>query len=371
MVNPDDDERHMRRCIELARQSEGRTAPNPAVGCVIVDRRGRVIAEGYHRGPGTRHAEADALAKIDFKARGCTVYCNLEPCHHKRNRTRRPCSAHLADAKIARLVIGMGDPIRSHAGGARFLRSLGVTVERNVLRDACRELNRPFVTWSKKGRPLLVLKAAVSLDGKIATRTGDSQWITGESARRHVHGLRNRCDAILVGIGTVLADDPRLTVRRVRGGRDPIRIVVDSRLRTPLGARVLPANTDSAARVIIVCTERAAKTKQKRLERAGADVWRMGTGPQVDVHALAKALGDAGVLSVLVEGGAGVHGALIDSELVDEVMLYMAPIVLGGRSPSWVNGLGVSALEDALGFRFDTPVTMLGRDILLHARRKR
>ena len=179
-----------------------------------------MVAEGWHRGPGSLHGETDALAKLDGKAPGYTLYCNLEPCHHHRNRTRRPCSQHLAEAGIGRLVIGMGDPIRGHAGGARFLQKSGVEVTRDVLRAECVELNRPFISLARLGRPLTVLKAAMSLDGKIATRTGQSQWITGPRARKHGHRLRNRLDAIMVGIGTVLADDPRLDrARRSRWAR--------------------------------------------------------------------------------------------------------------------------------------------------------
>ena len=363
------DETHMRRCLQLARRAEGRTAPNPAVGCVIVDRGGRVVAEGWHRGPGTLHAEADALAKLSGKARGHTLYCNLEPCHHKKNRTTEPCSSQVARAGISRLVIGMGDPIRGHAGGARFLRKQGVEVVRNVLRKQCAELNRPFVIWAKTGRPQVVVKAAVSLDGRIATRTGESQWITSASARRHGHRMRNRLDAILVGIGTVLADDPRLTVRGVRGGRDPIRIVVDSRLRTPVTAKLLPAVGSSDARTIVATTARAPATRERRLRNAGAEVWRLGSGHKVDLQALLARLGTDGVTSVLVEGGAGIHGALMDEDLADDLLLYMAPRIIGGPAPSWVAGQGAGPLAEARGFKVVQPVEMLGPDLLVRARR--
>lgn len=382
-MNPAIDERHMRRCLELARKSEGRTSPNPAVGCVIVDRRGRVVAEGWHRGPGSLHGETDALAKLGGRASGYTLYCNLEPCHHRRNRTRRPCSEHLAEAGIGRLVIGMGDPIRSHAGGARFLQKQGIEVIRNVLRAECVELNRPFITAAKHGRAMTVLKAAMSLDGKIATRTGESQWITGARARKHGHGLRNRLDAIMVGIGTVLADDPRLTVRGVRGGRDPVRVVVDSRLRTPPDASLLPANSDSRARVIIATGRDAARTRERRLQAAGADIWRIAglsddnesrraARRPIDLSELLQALAADGLNSVLVEGGAGIHGALLDADLVDDLFLYIAPKVIGGgaHSPSWAGGVGALELAAARGFRVQEPVQMLGSDLLVRARRR-
>lgn len=344
--------------------------PNPMVGCVIVDPRGQVIAEGYHRRAGTPHAEADALAALGGSATGCTAYVNLEPCNHRKNRRTGPCAPLLAEAGIARLVIGMSDPIRSHAGGAAWLARRGVEVTRGVLRDQCAELNRAFVTWAKHGRPLFVLKAAMSLDGKIATRTGDSQWITGAQARLDGHRLRDRLDAVMVGVGTVLADDPMLTVRGIEGSRDPVRIAVDSRLRTPPSARILPAHGTSPARVIIATTERASMARQRRLEDAGAQVWRLGSGPRVDMRSLAGQLAAAEITSVLVEGGATLHGALIDDGLVDELALYVAPIVIGGagKSPAWVAGPGVATLADARQFRFIGEPRQLGPDLALRAR---
>lgn len=360
----------MARCIELARQAEGRTAPNPLVGCVIVDPRGQVVAEGWHRRAGEPHAEVDALARLGFKAPGCTLYCNLEPCAHRKNRRTAPCAPAVAQAGIARVVLGMGDPIRSHAGGAAWLRRQGIEVVRHVLRRECEELNRAFVTWARRGRPLIVLKAAMTLDGKIATRTGESQWITSKEARRHAHGLRDRLDAIMVGSGTVLADDPMLTARGIRGGRDPVRVVVDSRLRTPPAARLLPENSKSRARVILATTERASAAAERRLTRAGAEVWRLGKGPRVDLQALFHELARAELTSVLVEGGATLHGSLMDAGLVDELVLYIAPTVVGGggRSPSWVAGQGIAALGQAHGFTFLGEPEKLGPDLMLRAR---
>ena len=365
------DREHMARCIELAKQGAGHAAPNPLVGCVIVDRRGKVVAEGYHHKLGAPHAEADALATLGGKAKGCTVYSNLEPCNHRRNRRTAPCAPALDRAGISRLVIGMGDPIRSHAGGARWLAKRGVAVTRDVLREQCAELNRAFVTWAKRGRPLVVLKAGISLDGKVATQSGESKWITGPQARRHGHQLRHELQAIMCGIGTVLADDPRLTARGIRGARDPIRVIVDSRLRAPPRARVLPANTRSKARVVIATTERAPRARQKRLEDAGAEVWRVGDGRQVDLAALLSRMGQSEMISVLVEGGAGLHGGLIDSDLADELVVYMAPIALGGKSPSWVAGRGVDILADARRFCFVGQPQALGTDLVITARIRR
>jgi diaminohydroxyphosphoribosylaminopyrimidine deaminase/5-amino-6-(5-phosphoribosylamino)uracil reductase len=365
------DEEFMARCLELARRAEGRTAPNPMVGCVIVDRRGRVVAEGFHRRAGLPHAEAEALAQVGWRAPGCTLYVNLEPCKHRRNRRTEPCAPRVAAAGLRRVVVGMCDPIASHGGGAAWLRQQGIDVTTGVLRAACAELNRAFVTWARRKRPLFVLKAGMTLDGKIATATGESRWITGEAARRAAHGLRNRLDAVLVGVGTVLADDPQLTVRGLRGGRDPVRIVVDTTLRTPPGARLLPAGGGSPARVIIACTEAASPARQRRLSAAGAEVWVLPGRGRVDLRALARRLGAAGLTSVLVEGGAQIHAALIAAELADELVLYVAPVVFGGRGaaagPSWVGGEGVASLAAAPRFRFTGAPEPIGGDLVVRA----
>jgi diaminohydroxyphosphoribosylaminopyrimidine deaminase/5-amino-6-(5-phosphoribosylamino)uracil reductase len=366
------DEQHMARCLELARQAEGRTSPNPLVGCVIVDPAGVVVAEGFHRRPGAPHAEADALAPLGGRAPGCTMYVNLEPCNHRINRRTVPCAPAVGKAGITRLVLGMSDPIRSHAGGAAWLARQGVDVTRGVLRRECLELNRAFVTRARLGRPWFVLKAGMTLDGKVATRTGESQWITGPEARQDAHRLRDRLDAILVGVGTVLADDPQLTVRGVRGGRDPVRVVVDSRLRTPVSARLLPSN-GSAARTIIATTEAAPRAREDRLRQAGAEVWRVGAGPRVDLPALARQLAGADLNAVLVEGGADLHAAMIEADLADEVLLYVAPLVLGGRGAHaglpWVGGPGTDVLARAARFTFTGAPRQVGSDLLLTLRR--
>jgi diaminohydroxyphosphoribosylaminopyrimidine deaminase/5-amino-6-(5-phosphoribosylamino)uracil reductase len=366
------DEQHMARCLELARQAEGRTSPNPMVGCVIVDPAGAVVAEGFHRRAGAPHAEAEALAQLGGRAPGCIMYVNLEPCNHRSNRRTVPCAPAVARAGIARLVMGIGDPIRSHAGGAAWLARQGVDVTRGVLRAACLDLNRAFVTRARLGRPWFVLKAGTTLDGKVATRTGESQWITGPEARQDAHRLRDRLDAVLVGAGTVLADDPQLTVRGVRDGRDPVRVVVDSRLRTPPGARLLPAH-GSPARTIIATTEAAPRAREERLRQAGAEVWRVGPGPRVDLPALARLLADADLNAVLVEGGAELHAAMIQAGLADELVLYVAPMVLGGRGARaglpWAAGPGVDALAQAARFTFAGAPRQVGSDLVLTLRR--
>jgi diaminohydroxyphosphoribosylaminopyrimidine deaminase/5-amino-6-(5-phosphoribosylamino)uracil reductase len=355
----------MRRCVALARRAEGRTAPNPMVGCVVLDRRGRVAAEGWHRVAGAPHAEADALAKVG-RVPGGTLYVNLEPCsHHGRT---PPCAPLVAASGVARVVIGMLDPIRSHGGGAAYLARRGIAVERGVLAAECRELNRAFLVWARERRPWFTLKAAATLDGKVATWRGESKWVTGEAARREGHRLRDSHDACMVGVGTVLADDPRLTVRGVRGGRDPLRVVVDSRLRTPPRAAALARG----ARVVVATRRDAPRAREERLVAAGAEVWRLPGRRGVDLAALAARLAGAGIASVLVEGGPTLHGALLDGGLVDEVRLFLAPLVLGGAGRrsglTWIAGAGVGRLADAPRLALVAPPRRLGPDLLLTLR---
>lgn len=366
------DELRMARCLELARQGEGRTAPHPMAGCVIVNPRGDVVAEGVHRDARGPHAEAEALAKLGGEAPGCTMYVNVEPCNHRTSRRREPCAPAIADAGIARLVVGMSDPTRKR-GGASWLARQGVIVTRGVLRDECLALNRAFVTRATLGRPWFLLKAGITLDGKVATRTGESRWITGPEARSDVHQLRDRLDAVMVAVGTVLADDPQLTVRDVSGGRDPVRVVVDSQLRTPPTARVLPARSTGDARTIIATTDAAPIEREADLRAAGAEIWRVGPGPRVDLPALAQRLVAARLDSVLVEGGAELHAAMLAADLVDELVLYVAPLALGGRGSQagvpWLGGPGVDALAQAERFVFAGEPRRLGADLVVTLRR--
>jgi diaminohydroxyphosphoribosylaminopyrimidine deaminase/5-amino-6-(5-phosphoribosylamino)uracil reductase len=354
-------ERWMKRCLALARRAEGRTAPNPIVGAVVVDARGRVIAEGWHQGPGTPHGEAMALERAGRRARGATLYVNLEPCNHT-DGGRIPCSARVIDSGVARVVIGAMDPIAAHAGGARRIARAGIAVERGVLRLACEDANAPFFTWARHGRPRFVLKAAITLDGKIATVGGESQWITGEAARDDARALRARHDAIVVGVGTVLADDPRLTAR-ARGARDPIRVVLDGALRTPPGAKVLPA--------IIATLPGAPASRAKALEARGAEIWRVRAGRdgRIDLRALAARLGaDKKLTSVLVEGGGEVHASLLAAQLADELRIYVAPIVVGGPARSWVGGGGIAKLARAHRLEWIGAPARAGEDLILRAR---
>jgi diaminohydroxyphosphoribosylaminopyrimidine deaminase/5-amino-6-(5-phosphoribosylamino)uracil reductase len=359
------DEALMRDALALAARAEGRTAPNPMVGAIVLDRRGRVVGQGWHRRAGAAHAEAEALRRAGARAAGGTLVVTLEPCRHT-GRTP-PCAPAVAEAGVARVVVGARDPVPGHGGGAAWLARRGIAVEVGVLRGACDELNRGWLTAVSEGRPWLTLKAAVTLDGKVATWRGESRWITGEEARADGHRLRNTHDAVLVGVGTVLADDPRLTVRGVARGRDPVRVVVDSSLRTPPGAALFKG---AGGRVVIATTAAAPALRARRLELVGAELWRLpARGGRVDLAALVTRLAAAGVHSVLVEGGPGVHGSLLDAGLVDELRLYLAPAILGGSGrrigPSWLAGRGVDRLADATRLELAGEPRRLGDDVLL------
>jgi diaminohydroxyphosphoribosylaminopyrimidine deaminase/5-amino-6-(5-phosphoribosylamino)uracil reductase len=319
---------------------------------VIVSEAGEVLAEGWHRGPGSLHAEADALAQLGGRAPGATLYVNLEPCAH-RTPTRRtqPCAPLVAASGIRRMVYGLRDPFPGHGGGAEEVAAAGITVDGPILEDECRRANAPFVTVATSGRVHVTLKAAMTLDGRIATRTGESRWITGEAARASVHVLRDKVDAILVGAGTVIADDPRLTTRGVANGRDPVRVVLDGKLRTPPGAKVLPA-------IVATCSIG---------ELPGAELIRFA-GDRVDLRELCKLLAERGLSSLLVEGGAETHAAFLAAGLADRLLLHVAPAVFGGPAPAWVGGPGVAAIADAPRWRL-VSATPLGDDLALEYER--
>ena len=349
---------HMARCLELAERYRGRTSPNPIVGCVIVDRAGKVIAEGAHRGPGTDHAEVAALRKLKGQAPGATLYVNLEPCNHH-GRTP-PCAPVVRNSGVARVVIGIEDPIEDHSGGIAVLRRGHVKVKVGVLAEECTRANRPFLVWSLYHRPSFTLKAAITLDGKIATVSGLSKWITGPLARADVMRLRDQHDAVLVGIGTVLADNPLLTAR-LRGARDPMRIVIDTHLRTPPNAHLLPRK--SGPRTILVCGPEAPRAREAALVAKGAEVWRVDThrNGRIDFYPLTKRLADTGITSVLVEGGGEIHAYMLERRLADELVIYVAPKIVGGPAKSWVGGKGLASLTSAHKFVFDgDPVNLEG-----------
>jgi diaminohydroxyphosphoribosylaminopyrimidine deaminase/5-amino-6-(5-phosphoribosylamino)uracil reductase len=369
MPAPEADARWMGRALALARRAEGRTSPNPLVGAVLV-RNGRAVGEGYHKGPGRPHAEVEALQAAGARARGATLYVTLEPCTHTDKRTP-PCAPAVIRAGPARVVIGMADPNPRVAGdGIAALREAGVSTEAGCLEAECRALNAPYVRAMTTGLPWVTLKVAQTLDGKVATASGASRWITGEAARRHGHGLRARNDVILVGIGTVKADDPALTCRLARG-RDPVRVVVDARLETPPAARVLtePARVPT----ILSALDGADPARGRRLEAAGARVLplpraagRADTG-RIDLEALLKALVREGWHRVLCEGGPKLASELVRQRLVNRVAFYLAPRILGGDDARGsVGGASPADLSDALALG-PLRVRRLGSDVLIEA----
>lgn len=355
------DQQFMRLALDLAQKGWGWTSPNPMVGAVVV-KDGRIIGTGYHARCGELHAERAALQNCSEDPAGGTIYVTLEPCcHHGR---QPPCTDAILEAKLARVVVGSGDPNPQVAGkGIGILRSAGVEVTEGVLAEECRALNDVFFHYIQTKRPYVVLKYAMTLDGKLAAYTGASQWITGPEARAHVHRQRGRYRSILVGVGTVLADDPQLTCR-LEGGRDPLRIVCDTRLRTPLTAQVVRTASETPT-LLATCCQEAEKIAP--YEAAGCQVLVLpqGKNGSVDLSALLEALGKQEVDSVLVEGGASMHWSFLEAGLADRVLAYVAPKLLGGQSAkSPVGGQGFPHPDQAVKLKH-TAFTPLGEDLLL------
>lgn len=360
-----DDEAFMRLALEAGEKGVGFTSPNPAVGAVIV-RRGKVLAVGHHAKAGSDHAEVAALRQLDFDARGATLYSTLEPCNHV-GRTG-PCTEAILRAGIARVVVGATDPNPLVRGkGVRRLSRAGLDVQVGVLGPEAERMNEPFNHAIVHRAPFVVLKAATSLDGRTATRRGESQWITSEEARRRGRELRGALDAVVVGVGTVLADDPALTTR-LRGRHDPLRVVLDSRLRTPLGAELV--RTARQTPTLIATTKKAPAARRIRLERAGVEVLALPADKKgrVDPHALLTALHERELIGVLLEGGSTLHGSFLDAGLVHKVVWFMAPLLIGGDGArASLGGLGPATLRGAhhLDIRSVEPV---GPDLMIEAR---
>ncbi len=353
----------MRRALDLAARARGRTSPNPMVGAVLV-KDGQLIGEGFHAYAGSDHAEVAALRDAGPAARGATLYVSLEPCCHY-GRTP-PCVEQILQAGIRRVVAACEDPNPAVSGkGIAALRAAGLSVDVGVLAEEAERLNEAFFTHVRTGRPFVTLKVAASLDGKIATRTGESRWITGESARRRVHQLRNEMDAVLVGIGTVLRDDPLLTTRLgIADQRDPIRVVVDNLARLPLRAKAV--NRASTAPTILAVSQMAPRTKLEALEREGVQVIVVESSPRrVSLERLIEALGKRGILSVMIEGGAEINASALREGVVDKVLVFLAPILIGGKStPTAVGGDGIESLTQAVRLR-DVRIERFDGDILV------
>lgn len=355
------EEHYMQMALELAEKARGRTTPNPMVGAVVV-KDGKVIGAGYHKKAGTPHAEVHALHEAGEESNDADLYVTLEPCNHW-GRTP-PCTEAIIKAGIKRVFVAMQDPNPLVSGkGNQRLRDHGLEVFEGILEDQARRLNEVFVKCICTQKPFIALKTAITLDGKIATETGQSQWITGEEARLHGHRLRATYDAILVGIGTVKADNPSLTCRLPNGeGRDPVRIIIDSKLSITSDAQVL--NVDSPADTIIATTAGVNQRKMKQLEHK-AQIIQVNDGPIVSLPDLLPLLYEKGLSSVLVEGGGRINGSFLRENLVDKYYFYLAPKILGGeQAPGSFQGEGIKALSAAVQL-FDLAVEKLGKDILI------
>lgn len=361
MFTPDD-VRFMQRALVLAVKGRGRTSPNPMVGAVVV-RHGRIVGEGYHARAGEPHAEVTALEHAAESGRGAELYVTLEPCCHY-GRTP-PCTDRIVQAGIRRVVIPATDPNPLVSGrGMQTLRDAGIIVESGLLSEEATGLNEAFIKFITRRTPFVVLKAAVSLDGKIATRTGEARWISGERSREHVHELRDQVDAVIVGIGTVRRDNPRLTTRLPEGGRDPIRVIVDGAGPLPLDAQILQAGF--APRTWVAVPADTPVERVRTLERCGLTVLEAGgSHGRVRLEALLKRLGERQLTSVMIEGGEGIFTSAIEERIVDKFLLFVAPIFVGGKTaPSLLGGAGIDTIGQAL--RLSRPrIEQLGEDVLI------
>ncbi len=357
------DHSYMKEALQLAAKGRGRTSPNPMVGAVVV-KDGEIIGRGYHQKAGTPHAEIHALNDAGMGAHGGTLYVTLEPCAH-RGRTL-PCADFIIRSRVARVVVAMLDPNPLVNGkGVRKLRDAGIRVDVGLLESEARELNTFFIKYISTKTPYVMLKAAVTLDGRIATRTGASRWITGEAARRRGHEIRDRVDAILVGVNTVLADNPSLTTRLPgEEGKDPARVILDTHLRTPLDAKVI-VNQSAAPTYIFagsdVTPERVRAYQEKN---ATVLVARRGTG-RITFRQVLEDLGRMEISSLLIEGGAGIHAAALREGVVDHALFFIAPKIMGGgKSREAIGDLGIDRMEDVVRLK-DVRTEQVGDDLLI------
>lgn len=356
---------YMKRALELAKKGTGFTNPNPLVGAVIV-KENRIIGEGYHEKYGGPHAEVNAFKNANEDVRDATMYVTLEPCaHHGKT---PPCANAIVEKGIRKVVICLKDPNPLVAGkGIDILKQAGIEVVEGILEEEGKVQNEIFLKYITTDLPFVVLKTAMTLDGKIATRTNASKWITGELSRNYVHELRHKVSGIMVGIGTVLADDPSLTTRRVSGtGSDPVRIIVDSRARIPLEAKVL--NQKSDAKTLIAVTEAADSDKLRKLEERGADIIVLPSkNGRVDLKLLMMELGRRKIDSVLLEGGSELNYAALEEGIVDKVYSFISPKIIGGcTAKTPVGGYGKETMEEAIRLRFEA-YHLFGEDIMLEA----
>jgi diaminohydroxyphosphoribosylaminopyrimidine deaminase / 5-amino-6-(5-phosphoribosylamino)uracil reductase len=366
-MNDDD---YMVMALELAALGAGHVSPNPMVGAVVV-KDGQVVGKGYHLAVGGPHAEVHALDAAADKAAGATLYVTLEPCNHY---GRTPACTHkILSTGIKRVVVAMADPNPDVTGGGNhYLQTRGIEITCGVQEKAAKRLNESFVKFIRSKRPFVTLKMAATLDGRIATRTGDARWVTGEAARQRVHRMRHAVDAILVGVGTIAADNPQLTTRlgngRVDAGVDPIRFVLDTRLRISESALVL--TQPSAVPTYVVCGPEALQSDRLRLSTGGARLLEAPVkGGHIDLDALMTQLGQMGVTSLLIEGGAQVAGSALVADIVDKVVLFYAPKILRGDDGiPMFRGAGPNLMKDAVAIH-DITVDRIGEDIMIQGYR--
>jgi diaminohydroxyphosphoribosylaminopyrimidine deaminase/5-amino-6-(5-phosphoribosylamino)uracil reductase len=354
------DEYYMGLALDMASKASGQTGINPVVGCVVV-KDGRIIGIGTHLKRGTGHAEVHALQMAGAEAEGATVYVTLEPCSHFGKTP--PCCERIIAAKAARVVVASGDPNPEVSGrGIARLREEGIDVTVGVMAEQSELMNEKFNKFITTRQPFVTLKTASTLDGKIASRTGDSRWVTGAAAREQVHTLRHQHEAIMVGIGTVLADDPLLNTRASVPAIDPVRIIVDSKLRLPLDARVV---TDRSIRTIVLTSSEASAEQRAALETSGVEVVVCGTGAKVDLGAAMKKLGEFEIGSILLEGGGQLNGAMLEAGLIDKIVLYYAAKIIGGTdAPGTFTFTGFEKMADAIQLE-RVSVEMAGEDICI------
>ena len=352
----------MALALRLAARGRGRTSPNPMVGAVIASG-DAVVGKGYHKRFGGSHAEVEAIGAAGAGSRGATIYVTLEPCNHLGKTP--PCTEAILTAGLTKVVIGMPDPNPSVAGGgAARLRAEGLDVQVGLLEDRCRRLNEAYLKHVATGLPFVILKSAATLDGKIATPTGASKWITNESSRRRVHRLRSTVDAVVVGSGTAVKDDPMLTVRHVRG-RDPKRVVLDTRLETPVDLRLYDSVDISP--VMVFTSYEAPDAKVAALEAKGVEVRRVGSDDdgELSLGQVMAALGAAGISQVLIEGGAALNGSALKAGVVDKVVLFYSPRIMGGVDAiGMVGGKGPADVRESIPLEGVT-VSRLDGDIVV------
>jgi diaminohydroxyphosphoribosylaminopyrimidine deaminase / 5-amino-6-(5-phosphoribosylamino)uracil reductase len=353
----------MKLALDLAASAKGKTNPNPLVGAVIV-KDGMIVGSGLHRKAGEPHAEVHAFRMAGEHAKGATLYVTLEPCSHFGKTP--PCANLVKDSGISRVVIAMRDPNPLVAGrGIKLIEEAGIEVEVGILEAEAAKLNERFIHNMVHHTPFVLSKVAMTLDGKIAAYNGHSKWVTGEQSRQKVHYLRNETDAILVGIGTVLADDPMLTTRIPEGGKNPVRIILDSKLRTPIDAKITDC---SEAKTWVFTDEGADPEKTNALLQKGVEVFPTPKGEDgLDLSFILKTLFEKGITDVLVEGGSEVNGAFLRAGLINKFLIYLAPKILGGRhSLTPFTGKDVESMDDALKVDIET-IEHVGKDLLITA----